>query len=138
MRFVTNLKSAKEKGQLNKEIQVSVSEVNNAENCLIRSIQSEAFSSEIAYLDSKSTTKPPLRVSQLNLFLDENRVLRCKTRVSNASLLESSKVPILLPPRGRYSELIVIECHNRVFHNGTRETLNLVRQKYWILRGGKR
>ena len=135
MRFVSNLKSAREKSQLNKEEQVSVSEANNAENCLIRSIQSEAFSSEIAYLDSKSTTKPPLRVSQFNLFLDENRVLRCKTRVSNASLSESSKTPILLPPRNRYSELIVLECHNKVFHNGTRETLNLVRQKYWILRG---
>ena len=48
MRFVSNLKSAREKSQLNKEEQVSVSEANNAENCLIRSIQSEAFSSEIA------------------------------------------------------------------------------------------
>ena len=98
MRFVSNLKSAKEKGQLNKEEQVSVSEVNNAENCLIGSIQSEAFSSEIAYLDLKSATKPPLRVSQLNLFLDDNRILRSKTWVSNALLSESSKTPILLPP----------------------------------------
>ena len=68
MSFLSNLKSAEEKGQLNKEVHVSVSQVNNAENCLIRSIQSEAFSSEIAHLDSKSTLKPPLQVSQFNLF----------------------------------------------------------------------
>ena len=63
---------------MNKEEQVSVCEVNSAENYFTRSIQNEAFSIEIAYLDSKSEAKPPLRVSQFNLVLDEKAFLRCK------------------------------------------------------------
>ena len=30
---------------------------------------------------------------------------------------------------------IMNDCHHKVLHNGTRETLNLTRQTYWVLRG---
>ena len=42
---------------------------------------------------------------------------------------------MLLPSGHVYSEMIIKECHNFVFHNGVKETLNVVRQRYWILRG---
>ena len=32
-------------------------------------------------------------------------------------------------------ELLIKDCHEKVFHNGIRDTLNLLRQKYWVLRG---
>ena len=41
----------------------------------------------------------------------------------------------LLPTNNHFSELVVQDCHQRVFHNGTRETLNLLRQSYWLPKG---
>ena len=135
MRFISNLKSAMKKEELSKGENISVSEINEAEIVLIRSLQSEVFSSEIGYLITKAHSKPPLYITQFNLFLDESKVLRCRTRVGKSDLAESSKTPILLKSNNHYSKLLIEDCHNKVCHNGTRETLNLLRQKYWILRG---
>ena len=138
LRFVTNMKSVISKGQANNEIMINALEIENAETQLIKSIQSEAFQREIGYLTAKSKVNPPPYVNQFNLFLDENRVLRCRTRIRKASLSELSKEPIFLPSKHWYSELISKDCHDKVFHDGIRETLNMVRQKYWILRGRER
>lgn len=135
VRFVANLKAAVKKQESNKEEKLSVAEINVAENSLIRSIQKEAFPKEISYLVTKATSKPPVYVSQFNLFIDNDKVLRCSTRIKNANVTESSKRPILLPSKSRYSELLIADCHDKVFHNGTRDTLNLLRQRYWVLRG---
>ena len=35
----------------------------------------------------------------------------------------------------RYTELILSDAHEKVFHNGVVDTLSLIRQRYWILRG---
>ena len=45
------------------------------------------------------------------------------------------KEPILLPSKGWFSELVIREYHNKVYHNGVRETLNVTRERYWVLRG---
>ena len=60
--------------------------------------------------------------------------MRCRSRIRNSTVEESEKEPILLPNKHYYSRLIVESCHGKVLHNGIRETLNLVRQKYWIPR----
>ena len=48
---------------------------------------------------------------------------------------DSSKTPILLPSKHHYSDLVLRECHDRVFHSGVKDTLILAREKYWVLRG---
>ena len=49
---------------------------------------------------------------------------------------ETGKRPILLQSRNRYPELIILDCHNKVFHNGVIDTLTYMRQRYCVLRGG--
>ena len=83
----------------------------------------------------KSNNKPPLYVSQLNLYLDKEGILRCRTRIGKATISVLSKTPILLPSKNWYSELLVYDCHEKVFHDGIGETLHILRQKYWVLRG---
>ena len=126
---------ARSKGSVVKDHQVSANELNNAEHVLIKSIQDEAFAHEIAYLTSKPNSKPPLYVSLLNLYLDKEGIVRCRTRIGKANVAESSKTPILLPSRNWYSELLVYDYHEKVFHDGIGETLHTLRQKYWVLRG---
>ena len=79
--------------------------------------------------------KPPLLVSQLNLFFDENGIIRACSRIRNSSILDSANNPVLLPTRNRYTELLTWKYHYRMLHSGIRDTFNATRQKYWILKG---
>ena len=136
MRFVSNLKALVRKKLKNVEKYVSAEETNSAEVMLIKGIQKRAFGKEFEFMQSKGTSgKRPVIVNQLNLFLDEKGVIRCRSRLENAPLLEASKTPILLPSKTYFSELVASQAHERVFHDGVGETLSAVRGKYWILRG---
>ena len=74
-------------------------------------------------------------VKQLRLFIDTDNIVRCEGRISQSTLPESAKRPILLPSKHRFTELVIREKHDVVHHDGIKETLNCVREKYWILRG---
>ena len=72
---------------------------------------------------------------QFNLFLDAFGIWRCGGRISNADVLYATKHPILLPKGHHLTSLIVLRAHERVHHDGTRETLTEVRSRYWIVQG---
>lgn len=137
LRFVNNVKSALHNKDLNIKKGVSVDEAEIAERLLIRDIQRYEFKEEFQFLLSKGSNgrKLPLKVNQFNLFIDEYGILKCRTRLGNAAVPDAGKYPILLPACNLFSQLVVLEAHNKVFHDGIGETLNCLRQKYWVLRG---
>ena len=133
-RFIENVKSKKKRT----DIGLTASELDTAENFVIGKIQSEQFGKELLFLDgarTPSSRKPPLLVSQFNLFVDEHGILRARSRIKNANVESGCIEPILLPSRHYYSDLVIQEYHTKVFHNGVRDTLNAIRQRYWVLRG---
>jgi hypothetical protein len=81
------------------------------------------------------TARANVRVKQLNLFFDDDQIIRCEGRIGNSTMPDDAKRPILLPPKHHFTKLIIRECHELVHHDGIRETLNCVRGKYWVLRG---
>ena len=74
-------------------------------------------------------------MKQFNLYLDEDKIIRCKGRINNADTTEESKNLVLLPSSHRYTELLITERNDRVHHNGVRETLNAIRETHWVLKG---
>ena len=132
--FTDNLKFAVNKESLNKDSIISVTAFNNAETKLSKSIQGVAFNKESEYLQSSRIGTPPIYVPQFNLILDEQNVLRCRSHISNSSVIESWKQPILLSPGYHYIMLITQEHHEKVFHTGIQETLNAIHQHFWIPR----
>ena len=72
---------------------------------------------------------------QFNLFLEPTGVWRCGGRLSNADISYSTKHPSLLPKGHHLTTLIVRRAHERVFHNGVKETLTEIRSRYWIVKG---
>ena len=136
LRYVSNLKAIVNKEAL-KLCPLGGEELRCAENIVIREVQRECFLKEIEFIQSNSKvcSKPPAYVSQFNLFLDDEGILCCRTRINNASIADASKQPRLLPRDHHYTYLIIRESHKLVFHNGLRETLNHIRTKYWVLRG---
>jgi len=71
----------------------------------------------------------------LGLFEDQDELLRCGGRIKNADIPYDTKHPILLPSDNTVTEMIIRKAHQKVFHNGVRETLAQVRAKYWIVGG---
>ena len=111
LRFMTTLNAAIKKEDINREEMVTVSEINQAELVLVKSIQEESFPKEIHYVLSeqpiKRNVKVPFYVSQFNLYLDENNILRCRSRLAKLSTLDCSKRPILLPSKNiQYSSIL--------------------------------
>lgn len=72
---------------------------------------------------------------QLNLTVDDRGLWRCAGRMENSCLEPAARQPILLHRRHHLTRLLVQEAHERVLHNGVRETLTEVRARYWIPRG---
>ena len=79
----------------------------------------------------------PLLRQQLGLYLDDERIWRCGGRMSNSTLSPSAQNPILLDTTHHLTKLLVLEAHERVLHDGVRETLSELRSQYWLVRGDK-
>ena len=105
----------------------------------IRITQTEYFSKEISFLklQDKSNTNIPTLVSNSNLFLDSNGILRSKGRISKCLYFNYDVYnPVLLPKENKFTSLFIKHCHAKVQHMGTGTTLNyLWEQDMWIPRG---
>ena len=69
------------------------------------------------------------------LYRDERGILRCEGRLKNAELTTTQKHPAILDAEHYVTSLIVRDSHERVKHNGVKETLTEIRSKFWIVRG---
>ena len=72
---------------------------------------------------------------QFDLYLDADSFWRCRGRLSNASVPYSTRHPILLLKGHHFTKLIVRRAHERVLHDGVKETLAEIRSKFWIVKG---
>ena len=108
-------------------------DLNFAEVTWIRGVQAHSFATERQ--DLRHGYEGSKHVKQFDLYLDEDKIIRCKGRINNADTTEESKNPVLLPSRHRYTELLIRERHDHVHHNGVRETLNGIRETHWVLKG---
>ena len=128
-----------EKGQANNELETMnrneqiVEEcpdniTKNTRECDIRKIQQEHFPKEVA----KEQTN---LARSLQLFMDENNILRCKGRLSRTDWSYEKKFPILLPRNCEYTYRLVQKIHEENYHSGVSHTLSKVRENYWIPKG---
>ena len=129
MRFINNIR-----GCWVASDDLTVDELKTAEKIWVSSIQASSFKDEVRCL-SRINEKEPILVKQLDLFKDQENIIRCRGRINESSLPLSEKQPILLPPKHPFTDLIILDHHKIVHHNGIKETLNSIREKYWIVRG---
>jgi len=69
------------------------------------------------------------------LFMNDYKLICCRGRLQHADVPASTKNPILLPNKHRFTELLIMEKHQLVHHNGVQEILPAIREHYWIIRG---
>lgn len=107
-------------------------ELQAAENVWIRYFQEKYFEKELQYLQSDKKVWRPSLVSQLDLYLDESRIIRSRGRLQNANMPESAKFPILIPKYSVLAKLIIQSVQEHIFHFGVDSTIAHLTQQYWI------
>ncbi|XP_075979929.1 uncharacterized protein LOC142979055 [Anticarsia gemmatalis] len=68
---------------------------------------------------------------------DENGILRVGGRLKNANISADMKYPIIIPYSSNLTELLIQQAHELTFHGGSRLTLSILRQNYWIIKGNR-
>ena len=95
---------------------ITTKEINKARLLWVKQIQT------LLVTDSKfEKTK-----SNLGIFVDEEGNCRCGRRLHKASLSFEWKHPAIIPKVHHIIELIIKNSHNKVYHNGVKETLTRV------------
>ena len=72
---------------------------------------------------------------QIDVFVGEDGVYRCKMRMGNSPLPESAKFPVIVCKEHVFIDLLIIDAHKKVGHNGVSETLTELRTEYFIPKG---
>ncbi|XP_074641175.1 uncharacterized protein LOC141898927 [Tubulanus polymorphus] len=75
--------------------------------------------------------KTPI-IRQLQLYMDVEGLIRSRGRIDNADIASSTKYPCLLPKLHAFSNLVIKDAHEKVFHLGVNSTVSYIRQMYWI------
>lgn len=113
---------------------IDARDIKEAESAWIISVQLRCFEKEVLYLLTHRGACPIL-VHQFNLYLDDDQLMRCQGRIGNSELAFTSKKPALLPTRHPFVTLLIRRAHESSKHSGINDTLTLVRERYWVLRG---
>ena len=119
LRMISNCKKKSVKGDLQAE------EIIAAKKYWIKSTQEATAKNE----NQDNTIK------SLGVFKDVDEIQRCRGRMKHSNLSFDSKYPILLPRKADFTRLVIESAHERVFHNGIKETLAEVRSTFWIPKG---
>ena len=143
LKFIERIKKRKVSNTINNELfnygQLNSVELDEAETTWIKVVQASSFTEEIEFLSrdraNNEHLSPPIYVTQFGLYFDENGVVRCKGRINNAPLPENARNPILLPSKHEFVRLIIQQSHCLVKHNGIKDTLTNLRERFWIIRG---
>lgn len=77
------------------------------------------------------------RLKGLEVFQDEQGIIRLKTRLTNLNDHHDFKFPIVLPPEAPIVKQLIFESHRNYCHAGVGFLLTKLREKYWILHGRK-
>ncbi|GBN73535.1 hypothetical protein AVEN_119865-1 [Araneus ventricosus] len=128
-RFLYNCKTKEKKSG-----SISVEEFQHAKKYLAKTIQVNVFSAEINALKKNESIKRT-NVSNLNVFLDDDDLIRVGGRLTNSELSFDQKHPILLPRDHKLTDIIMEHFHIKNLHVGAQTLLHLVRQEYWPLNG---
>ena len=122
-RFIVNLIRKRESRELLKD-RLSVEEIREAEGVWIKDAQSS-----LRHNPDFKQCKEQLGV------VSENGILICKGRLEHSELDIEAKYPIILPRNNKITEMIVMECHERVHHCKVKGTLAEIRSRFWITKG---
>ena len=131
-RIICMLMKVKERFKNKKPIsKITVQDLKEAEDIIIKHIQNEVYKKEIQSLKAHSKVQRSSSIRNLLPMLNEDDVMCVQGRLDDYLGDEISRHPPIIPYNHLATELIVRECHEQA-HQGTEWTLSLLRRRYWI------
>ena len=127
----------KQNPQINETL--SVLELNEAEDAILRFIQKEAFPEEVTSLKGLEgqrgrVLKKSSSICKLDPFMErDSKLLKVGGRLERANMSEHMRHQILLPHRSHVTTLIIRCVHERLVHAGRNHVLATLREKYWVI-----
>lgn len=128
------LKLPKEQREPNTKI-VTTTEIEEVTEICIRETQRLYFEEEIKALKTKNIIPKRSLIQVLNPYLDKNYILRVGGRIDKSEEELDRRHPVILPNESQFTKMIVLDAHHKTLHGGPQLMLNLLRSKYWIIRG---
>lgn len=103
---------------------------------LVHISQKQSFSSVYNNLKNKNVINFPRNISSLNVFLDDDDLIRVGGRLSNSESFEyEKKHPLLLCSKHSFTKLLFSHYHQNLLHAGPQLLLATTRDSWWPLRG---
>ena len=128
---------------------LTVQELEEAEQSIIRFSQSQSFGNELKSLDQANLDEPGYEQTpsqkrknkvttasslyRLDPFVDGG-LLRVGGRLNHADIPEESKHPVILPRKSHVTTLIIRHTHEQLHHAGRGHVLAKLRERYWIIK----
>jgi hypothetical protein len=122
LRFVNGCRKQRSAQGIGKVLQYQ--EILLAETCIMRYVQRESF-----------TGIQDERFACLDPVLDEEGIIRLRTRIVERADVGDFARPVVLPSRHPIVERLVLSTHVKSCHVGAQGLLSLLREKFWILKG---
>lgn len=132
LRFVYNLrnKNNRRTGSL------TVDELKLSDIMLIKQSQIESFPVEYDLLLKDKHIKKNSKLCKLNIFMDENKLLRVGGRIRDSTMFTyAKKHPLLISAKHWFSLLLFRNEHKQLAHAGAQALLYNVRETYWPVGG---
>ena len=116
---------------------LTTEEINDAETELIINAQKKTYAEEYNQLINNKGISKTSCLLKLSPQIDENKILRCNSRLKNAEFLSfDTRYPIILPRYSHITKLIVKDCHKAGQHIcGVNHILAELSTKYWVVSG---
>jgi len=112
--------------------ELSVSDLEEAERCIVLYTQETSFPHEMKDLRAGKEVRLSSPLARLDPVVQDG-VLRARGRLKHSSLSHASKCPVILPKKGRAVDLLIQDYHRRAGHEGRQHVMADVSKSYWIL-----
>ncbi|XP_065212895.1 uncharacterized protein LOC135840339 isoform X2 [Planococcus citri] len=100
------------------------------EKFLILSLQQKYFKTEYELLKRNKVAS-----KNLDLFLDDDNIIRCRSRLTLCNLPKETIKPILLPREDSATAGYIREIHQKNGHVGANHVLAKLRERFWVIKG---
>ncbi|CAL8128513.1 unnamed protein product [Orchesella dallaii] len=112
--------------------ELTVSDIKWAEIQLWKRAQAESFPEELSDLMAGKSIRRESRLAHLSPFLDEDALIRMKSRIIRSPEIRV-KEPVILDSKNPFTRLLIEHYHAAAFHQGQEYVVNELRQIYCIL-----
>ncbi len=102
-----------------------------AANYLLKLSQLSSYPDVFAFFDGSLRKKLPI-VMQLNLFLDEDGLIRTDSKLRRLNASFHRRCPLLVDHKCKIASAIISDAHKTLKHAGVYTVLNYIRRDFWI------